>query len=127
MNLRKIYLKALLNQEIAYFEHIQIEQIPTQMGEIFETVQSSIGEKFSNLIFAVFTGIGGCIFAFITGRSYALALIAYLPVFFIILGVFGIMVKNITSAKIEINKEVGGIVSEILYAIKVVASHGTEA
>ena len=38
MNLRKIYLKALLNQEIAYFEHIQIEQIPTQMSEIFETV-----------------------------------------------------------------------------------------
>ena len=97
------------------------------MGEIFETVQSSIGEKFSNLIFAVFTGIGGCFFAFVTGQSYALALIAYLPVFFIILGVFGIMVKNITTAKIEINKEVGGIVSEILYAIKVVASHGTEA
>jgi len=37
------------------------------MGEIFETVQASIGEKYANLIFAVFTGIGGCLFAFYTG------------------------------------------------------------
>jgi hypothetical protein len=37
------------------------------MGEIFETVQASIGEKLSNLIFAIFTGIGGCAFAFYTG------------------------------------------------------------
>jgi hypothetical protein len=37
------------------------------MGEIFETVQASIGEKLSCLIFAVFTGIGGCCFAFYTG------------------------------------------------------------
>ena len=37
------------------------------------------------------------------------------------------MVKNITTARLDINKEVGGIVSEILYAIKVVASHGTES
>ena len=74
------------------------------MGEIFETVQTSVGEKFANLIFAVFTGIGGCIFAFYTGKSYSLALIAYLPVFFIILGTFGIMVKKITAAKFDIIK-----------------------
>jgi len=38
LNLRKIYLKSLLNQEIAYFERMKIEQIPAKMGEIFETV-----------------------------------------------------------------------------------------
>jgi ATP-binding cassette subfamily B (MDR/TAP) protein 1 len=38
LRLRKIYLRALLNQEIAYFEQMKIEQIPAQMGEIFETV-----------------------------------------------------------------------------------------
>jgi hypothetical protein len=37
------------------------------------------------------------------------------------------MVKNITEARLNVNKEVGGMVSEVLYAIKVVASHGTEA
>ena len=97
------------------------------MGEIFETVQSSIGEKYANLIFAVFTAIGGCIFAFYTGKSYALALIAYLPVFFLILGTFGVMVKKITADRLDIINEMGGVVSETLYAMKVVASFGREA
>ena len=33
--LRKIYLDALLKQEVAFFERAQIESIPAQMGEIF--------------------------------------------------------------------------------------------
>jgi len=96
------------------------------MGEIFETVQSSVGEKYANLIFAVSTGIGGCIFAFYTGKEYALILIGYLPVFFVILGTFGILVKKITSEKFQIVKQMGGVVSETLYAIKVVTSFGQE-
>lgn len=126
LNLRKLYLRALLKQEVAYFERIKIEEIPSKMGEIFETVQSSVGEKYANLIFAVFTGIGGCVFAFMTGKSYTLALIAYLPVFFLILGTFGILVKKITQEKFDIIKQMGGVVSETLYAIKVVASFGQE-
>ena len=71
------------------------------MGEIFEIVQSSIGEKYANLIFAVFTAIGGCIFAFITGKHFSAVLVAYLPVFFLILGTFGILVKRITTERLE--------------------------
>ena len=67
------------------------------MGEIFEIVQTSIGEKYASLIFAVFTAIGGCLFAFHAGKTYALALVAYLPVFFILLGTFGLMVKKLTA------------------------------
>ena len=57
---------------------------------------------------------------------YALTLIAYLPVFFIILGTFGIMVKKVTSDRLDVVKELGGVVSETLYAIKVVVSCGGE-
>lgn len=122
--LRKKYLKCLLSQEVAYFERIKIEEIPSKMGEIFETVQSSVGEKYANLIFAVFTGIGGCIYAFYTGKTFSGCLIGYLPVFFFILGTFGILVKKITAAKFDIVKQIGGVVSETLYAIKVVTSFG---
>ena len=126
LRLRKIYLRSLLNQEVGYFEHIPIEQIPAKMAEIFETVQSSVGEKYATLIFAVSTGIGGCLVAFISGRTYAVVLIGYLPVFLIILGTFGIMVARITAARLELIKQMGGVVSETLYAIKVVASFGRE-
>jgi ATP-binding cassette, subfamily B (MDR/TAP), member 1 len=126
LRLRKIYLKSLLNQEIGYFEHMAIEQIPAQMAEIFETVQSSVGEKYATLIFAVSTAVGGCLVAFFTGRTYALVLVGYLPVFFVILGTFGVMVARITAARLEVIKQMGGLVSETLYAVKVVASFGRE-
>jgi ABC-type multidrug transport system fused ATPase/permease subunit len=72
------------------------------------------------------TGIGGCIYAFYAGKIYALTLISYLPVFFIILGTFGIMVKNVTTDRINAIKELGGVVAETLSAIKVVSSFGRE-
>ena len=96
------------------------------MGEIFQTIHRSIGEQYANLLFALFNAIGGCIFAFITGPELALYLIAYLPVFFIILGTFGILVKNSTGERLDAIKQMGGVVSEILYAIKVVISFGKE-
>ena len=74
----------------------------------------------------MFNGIGGIVIAFLMGHTYALYLIAYLPVFLLILGTFGIVVKNSTAARLESIKEMGGVVSEILYAVKVVASFGKE-
>ena len=44
LNLRKIYLRALLKQEIEYFETNNIEELPSQIGEIFDTLQRAIGE-----------------------------------------------------------------------------------
>ena len=63
------------------------------MAEIFEIVQTSIGEKYATLIFALSTALGGCLVAFFSGHTYARILVGYLPVFFIILGTFGIGVK----------------------------------
>jgi len=62
------------------------------MGEIFETVQHSIGEKTSNLIFAITTCVSGIIYGLFVGPTFTLCCLAYLPVLFIILAVFGKMV-----------------------------------
>ena len=97
------------------------------MGEIFQTVHKSIGEQYANLVFACFNGIGGVIFAFLIGPNFAAILVAYLPVFLIILGTFGILVKKSTSERLDAIKVMGGVVSETLYAIKVVASFGRES
>ena len=43
-DLRKRYLRSLMKQEIGYFEVNKVEEIPSQMSEIFETLKASIGE-----------------------------------------------------------------------------------
>lgn len=51
---------------------------------------------------------------------------AYIPVFLIVLTVFGLMVKKATLNKMYVVKGLGGVAEEILSAIKVVASFGRE-
>jgi ABC-type multidrug transport system fused ATPase/permease subunit len=44
-NLRTRYLRALLKQEIAFFEKQNIEALPSMIAEYFATISISIGEK----------------------------------------------------------------------------------
>ena len=124
--LRKRYIAALMNQEVAYFEINKVEQIPAQISEIFDTVQSSIGDKISTFIFSISACISGIIYALVYGWAYALACVCYLPFLLMILGVFGMQVKKTTMEKLEVVKELGGISEETLTAIKVVTSFGRE-
>jgi ATP-binding cassette subfamily B (MDR/TAP) protein 1 len=125
-DLRKRYLKSLMRQEIAYFEKNKVEEIPSQMSEIFETLKASIGEQISNLLYAFSTCIAGIVYSLCFGPIFALACIAYLPVLLGILGVFGLMVKKSTLGKLNVIKHLGGIAEETLTAIKVVTSFGRE-
>lgn len=91
-DLRKRYLAALMRQEVGFFEMNKVEEIPAQMAEIFDNIQGSIGEKISNLIFAVSTCLSGICYAIYFGPYYAAVCLAYLPLLLIILAVFGRMV-----------------------------------
>lgn len=125
-DLRKRYLKSLMRQEIGYFEVNKVEEIPSQMSEVFETLKASIGEQMSNLIYAFSTCFAGFIYAFTFGPLFALVCIAYLPLLLGILGVFGLMVKKSMLNKLNVIKHLGGIAEETLTAIKVVAGFGRE-
>ena len=70
--------------------------------------------------------VGGIGFSFYRGALFAAYCFAYLPVFLIIIGVFGSLVKNATSHKIDTVKGLGGVVAETISAIKVVASFNGE-
>lgn len=109
-----------------YFESIKVEEIPSQISEIFQSLKFSIGDKLANLIFAASSCVGGIVLAFYKGPTYAAVCFAYAPVFFIFLGVFGSLVKRSTSDRIETIKAMGGIAAETISAIKVVASFGGE-
>jgi ABC-type bacteriocin/lantibiotic exporter with double-glycine peptidase domain len=94
MKLRILYLSSLLQQEPSYFERLKVEEIPSQMAEVFYQVQRSIGFQLGNFIFAISACIGGLGFALYKGPKFAGACLGYVPVFIIILATFGMMVKK---------------------------------
>lgn len=92
------------------------------MAEIFETCQAAIGEKFSNMIFAVSTCLSGIGYAVYFAPVYAVICLMYLPFLLTILAVFGKMVQRTALQKVTVVKHLGGIAEETLTAIKVVTS-----
>jgi ABC-type multidrug transport system fused ATPase/permease subunit len=97
------------------------------MAEVFDTVKSAIGEKLSNMIFAVSTCASGICYALYFGPDYALICLLYLPVLLIILAVFGRRVQATALDKVNVIKSLGGIAEETLTAIKVVTSFGRQS
>ena len=103
-DLRRRYIAALMQQEVAFFEKSNVEELPAQISEVFETVKASIGEKIGNLMFSFMTCIAGIGYALYYGATFAGACIAYLPVLLIIIAVFGMRVKKMTSEKLQVIK-----------------------
>lgn len=74
------------------------------MGEIFETVQGSIGEKIANLIFACSSFLAGIGYGLFYAPRFTGVCLGYLPVILIILGVFGKMVQKSTLNRLNMVK-----------------------
>jgi ATP-binding cassette subfamily B (MDR/TAP) protein 1 len=78
-DLKAKYLKALLSQEVAYYEKSKIEYDPNNIEIFFKSIQTGIGESLGQLLQAIGTFIGGIAIAFIRGPVYAMACTAAVP------------------------------------------------
>jgi len=125
-DLRMRYIRALMRQEIAYFEQNKVEELPAQIGEVFETVKASIGEQIANLAFAIATCVAGIVYAFTFAPTFAMICLAYLPFLLAIIFLFGMQVRKFTILKLNVIKALGGVAEETLTAIKVVTGFGRE-
>jgi hypothetical protein len=47
INLRGKYLRALLKQEVSFFEKNNVETMPSDIGQYFNTISQGIGETYS--------------------------------------------------------------------------------
>ena len=78
------------------------------------------------MIFAISCCVGGIGFAFYQGPLFAGYSMTYIPIFILILVIFGKQVQKATIDKLNVTKGLGGVAEETLNAIKVVASFGQE-
>lgn len=76
---RKAYLRSLLKQEIGWFDVINQNEIASRFSTDTFAFQGAIGEKISTIFMVAATLIAGLIFAFITGWTMTLVLLATFP------------------------------------------------
>jgi ABC-type multidrug transport system fused ATPase/permease subunit len=96
--------------------------LPSLIGEYFSTISGAIGEKFSNVLSTIFIfgmGLGVAIYESV---AYAFISLAFFPILFLTIGLFGRKLKQVSLDKIEASRRMGGVVEENLTAVKLIAS-----
>jgi len=81
-----------------------------------------MGEKFSGIVFTIFTLISGVGIAFYRGADFAAICFAYFPIIIFIITRFGLQVKKAAISKIMVIKKLGGVVEESFGAVKLIMS-----
>ncbi|CDW73063.1 abc transporter [Stylonychia lemnae] len=124
--LRSQYLNCLLRQEIEDLETMNIEQLPSQLGENFSIIQDSIGQKLSTIIFSISNIISGIVIALIYGPDLTGIFLVIFPILLVILFAIGIRVQKFSISKQSVIQQMGGAVEECLMSIKLITSFSQE-
>ncbi|KAF8670749.1 hypothetical protein HU200_050414 [Digitaria exilis] len=125
--LRAMYLKAILRQDIAFFDmEMSTGQVTERMAGDTFLIQDAIGEKVGKSIQLLSTFIGGFIIAFIRGWLLALVMLSSIPpiaVSFAIMSKLRIRLSTYMQANYG---DAGNIVEQTLGAIRTVVSFNGE-
>ena len=126
IEIRKRYFKSLLQQEIAFYDSINPNELSTKISEECFNIQQGIGEKISTFINGVAMLIAGLVIGYIKGWQLALVLTGFLPTMGVTGALFIIAMQKLTKINNEAYARAGAISEETLTAIRTVASLGGE-
>ncbi|KAK4399304.1 ABC transporter B family member 9 [Sesamum angolense] len=125
--IRALYLKALLQQEIAFFD------TKTTTGEVMSSIfgdailiHEAMGEKVGKFIEFASTFISGFIIAFARGWFLSIVLLSWVPAIVIIGGFLALLTSKISASGQVAYAEAGNVVDQTLGAIRTVASFSGE-
>ena len=121
-NLKKEYFSTILNQEQSWFDSNNPFIISTSVFNEIEAIEQALGEKVGVLVTLFSQSIMGFIFSFISSWKLTLVMSCLIPFSIIIPNyLLFIMIKGIILSRRTWGMA-GGIIEEILYNIKTVAS-----
>ncbi|CAL4949384.1 unnamed protein product [Urochloa decumbens] len=125
--IRALYLKAILRQDITYFDmEMRTGQVTERMAGDTFLIQDAIGDKVGMSIQLLSTFFGGFIIAFIRGWLLALVMLSSIPpiaLSFVIMSKLRIRLSAHMQAKYS---DAGNVVEQTLGAIRTVVSFNGE-
>lgn len=98
---RVAYLKAVLNQEIAWFDENNATEIPAKIVREVSMITKALGEKMANILMSLAMSLSGIVFAFTRGWWMALILLFAFPSIMIATILMGESIKKGTSENLK--------------------------
>ena len=126
LQFRVNYLRAILRQEISWFDTADPQQLPSRLSRECLAIQTASGEKFAQIVVSVSMSLAGFVIAFIIGWKYALVSLGAFPP--ILVATF-IMTKIMQSGFFQNMKayaKCGAYAEQALNAMRIVCAFGQE-
>jgi ABC-type multidrug transport system fused ATPase/permease subunit len=120
--LKEKYFTIILKQEQSWFDSNNPLEISTNVNAQLEDIEQGIGERAGALLTILSQCIAGFVFAFLSSWKLTLVMCSVMPVAIILANIFMASMTKGTILSKKIWGEAGGIIEEILYNIKTVAS-----
>eukprot|EP00331_Platyophrya_macrostoma_P007656 CAMPEP_0176430740 /NCGR_PEP_ID=MMETSP0127-20121128/14418_1 /TAXON_ID=938130 /ORGANISM="Platyophrya macrostoma, Strain WH" /LENGTH=1373 /DNA_ID=CAMNT_0017812657 /DNA_START=12 /DNA_END=4133 /DNA_ORIENTATION=+ len=123
---REEYFKALLRQEMSWFDKVNPSEFSSKMaGECF-AIQSGLGEKVSTFLYSICVVIAGFVVGFIKGWELTLVLCAAIPLLGITGTVYVTTLQKQSSRSSSAYAGAGALAEQALSAIRTVVGLGGE-
>mmetsp|Transcript_18843 Transcript_18843/g.32199 ORF Transcript_18843/g.32199 Transcript_18843/m.32199 type:complete len:85 (-) Transcript_18843:973-1227(-) len=78
-----------MTQEVEFFERNNVEAMPSDIGQYFNTISLGIGESFAQLIQSGGVFVGGFTIALYKGTAFTIICLAYIPCIILFLVLLG--------------------------------------
>ncbi|THG99670.1 hypothetical protein EW026_g2717 [Hermanssonia centrifuga] len=125
--LREHYLRAVLRQDVAYFDNVGAGEVATRIQTDTHLVQQGTSEKVPlslSFISAFFTGM---ILAYIRSWKLALALTSMIPGIGITGAVMNKFVSSYKQASLKHTASAGSVAEEVISTVRTAQAFGTQA
>ena len=124
--IREEYLRAIMRQNIAYFDKLGAGEVTTRITSDTNLIQDGISEKVGLALQALATFISAFTIAFIKDWKLALILSSILPAMMGSLGFISTFLQKFTKETLTAYSQGGTLVEEVVSSIRVTQSFGTQ-
>eukprot|EP00667_Euglena_gracilis_P000406 EG_transcript_406 len=118
--MRRAFFSAILDQEVAYFDHVKAGELTNRMSSDMTLVATLLGDKLFLLSSQLATFLLSFVFAFVHSWRLTLLMLAITPVLAVAGGVIAKLVTDAPAKAQEAYAQAGAIAQEVLAAIRTV-------
>ena len=126
-NFRTHYLEAILNQETAWFDTSNPQELSSKLSAQCASIQKATGEKFAQIIVSFATTLGGFLVAFIMGWKFAFVSLGTFPFILVTSYLLTMVMQQGYFDNLAAYSKSGGYAEQALNAIRIVAAYGQES
>ncbi|XP_075072541.1 ATP-dependent translocase ABCB1-like [Mixophyes fleayi] len=125
--IRQKFFKAVLHQEMAWFDSTQIGTLNTRLTDDINTIHEGLGDKICIFIQFLSTFISGIVIGFVNGWKLTLVILSVSPLVGVSAAIWSKLLASFTMEELSAYAKAGAVAEEALTAIRtVVAFNGQE-